>query len=270
MTQPLKLMAVLAHPDDESMSTGAILARSAAEGVETCVVTATRGEFGWMGDAASFPGPTALGQIREKELRCSCERLGVRRLELLGYIDGELDQVDPTEAAARIASIIRDYRPHVVITFGPDGAYGHPDHIAISQFTSAAVALAGYGGHQREADCPPHMVSKLYHAMQRPEVVDALNSLGIEAVMTINGVTRTFVCYEDWMITTRVDASAYWRDAWEATLCHQSQQAMFGNDLSRLTDEIQARLWGHPCFYRVYSLVNNGCEMEDDIFAGLR
>src|SRR3989338_5809104 len=111
MTEPLKLMCVLAHPDDEALCNGAVLARYAAEGVETYLVTATRGERGWFGAEQDHPGLAALGQTREAELRCACETLGVRDLQFLDYIDGDLDRADPAEAIAKIVGHLRRVRP---------------------------------------------------------------------------------------------------------------------------------------------------------------
>lgn len=138
-------MAVLAHPDDESLGVGGTLAKYASEGVETFLVTATRGERGrYRGhrDDERHPGPLTLGTIRESELRAAASALGIRELSLLGYRDQELDRADPQEAVARIVSHLRRTRPDVVVTFGPDGAYGHPDHIAICQYTTAALVAA--------------------------------------------------------------------------------------------------------------------------------
>nr|NIY11953.1 hypothetical protein [Gemmatimonadota bacterium] len=133
-TRGLRLMCVTAHPDDESLGFGGTLARYAAEGVETSLVVGTRGERGRFGDGSEpHPGPERLGEIREQELRAAAAVLGVRHVRFLGYRDSELDQADAVEAAGRIASHIRELRPQVVVTFDPFGAYGHPDHIAISQ-----------------------------------------------------------------------------------------------------------------------------------------
>src|SRR5579863_3812161 len=98
MVEVLKLMAVLAHPDDESLGFGGVLAKYAAEGIETFLVTATRGERGWFGDEREYPGLVALGQIREAELHAAAEALGIRSVDFLGYIDGDLDQADPATA----------------------------------------------------------------------------------------------------------------------------------------------------------------------------
>ena len=138
----LRLMCVLAHPDDESLGTGGALALCAAEGVATYLVTATRGERGRFGDSKESPGLEIVGKTREAELLAAAKELGVREVRFLDYVDGDLDKADPAEAVGRIAGHLRRVRPHVVITFGPDGAYGHPDHIAISQLTTAAIACA--------------------------------------------------------------------------------------------------------------------------------
>src|SRR5713101_5857958 len=100
MTNKLKLMCILAHPDDESLGNGGILARYAAEGVETYLVTATRGERGWFGDESEYPGAKALGKIREAELLAAAAVLGLHRVEFLDYPDGELDQARPAEVIA--------------------------------------------------------------------------------------------------------------------------------------------------------------------------
>src|SRR5689334_24034631 len=111
MSEPLRLMCILAHPDDESLGTGGTLAKYAAEGIETYLVTATRGERGWTGDPAAYPGLEGLGKIREQELLGATKILGMRELHFLDYIDGDLDQADVVEAAAKIATHIRRIRP---------------------------------------------------------------------------------------------------------------------------------------------------------------
>src|SRR6185437_4280732 len=138
----LKLMAVLAHPDDESLGMGGVLARYAHEGVATYVITATRGQRGRFYDNANRPDDAAVGRVREEELRCAVRELGVHELTLLDYHDGDLDRADPREAAELIATHLRRVRPDVVLTFDQFGAYGHPDHIAICQFATAGIVLA--------------------------------------------------------------------------------------------------------------------------------
>src|SRR5262249_27754630 len=120
LASELKLLCVLAHPDDESLGTGGTLAKCAAEGIDTSLVTATRGERGRFGDGTESPGPEVVGRTREDELAAAAEALGIRQVVQLGYPDGALDTVDRADAVRRIAEHIDRVRPHVVITFGPD------------------------------------------------------------------------------------------------------------------------------------------------------
>src|SRR5262245_18218640 len=101
MANQLKLMCVLAHPDDESLGMGGTLAKYAAEGIETYLVTATRGERGWFGDEKDNPGLEALGRMREMELLNAAKELGIHEVKILDYIDGDLDQANPADAVAK-------------------------------------------------------------------------------------------------------------------------------------------------------------------------
>lgn len=135
------LLAIFAHPDDESFTVGGTLARYAAEGVEVSLLCATRGEAGIEGI-----GSEEAARVREQELWAACAVLGVREVRFLGYHDGALAKADPTEVTVRMAQVMRELRPQVVITFGPDGISGHPDHVAVSQLATAALdAVAGEG-----------------------------------------------------------------------------------------------------------------------------
>ncbi|HJZ46104.1 MAG TPA: PIG-L deacetylase family protein [Roseiflexaceae bacterium] len=221
MLEQLRLMCVLAHPDDESLGTGGALAKYAAEGVETYLVTATRGERGWQGAAEHNPGLTALGAIREAELRAAAQVLGLHEVNFLGYIDGDLDQADPVEAIAKIVSHLRRVRPHVVLTFGPAGGYGHPDHIAISQLTTAACVAAADPSYA--SDLPQHAVAKLYYMAISRALADAYVAVFGDIVMHVDGVARGGVIDEDWAITTWLDTGAHQDTVWKAVFCHTSQ-----------------------------------------------
>jgi LmbE family N-acetylglucosaminyl deacetylase len=268
VTDPLRLMCVLAHPDDESLGTGGILAKYAAEGVATYLVTATRGERGWQGAPRDDPGPRALGRLREGELRAAAGVLGLSGLSLLDYLDGELDRADPDRAVARIVEHVRRIRPQVVVTFAPDGATGHPDHIAISQLTAAACVAAA-DPRYAPSGRPAHRVSKLYYFVESRAKVAVYNAAFGDTAMTVDGVKRASPGWEDWAITARVDATAHWRQVWQAIACHRSQLPGY-DALTRLPEQRHAFLWGTQEFYRAFSLVNGGREVERDLFAGLR
>jgi LmbE family N-acetylglucosaminyl deacetylase len=269
MPEQLRLMCVLAHPDDESLGNGGTLAKYAAEGVETYLVTATRGERGWQGAEQDNPGLAALGAIREAELRSAAAALGIRELYLLDYIDGDLDQADPVEAIAKIAAYIRRIKPHVVVTFGPAGAYGHTDHIAICQFTTAACVAAANAGHTDDSNLAPHSVAKLYYMAVSQALADAYTAVFGDIVMHFDGVPRTVVIDEDWAITTWIDTSAFQDTVWKAVFCHTSQLPSY-SALEQVPEQYQQAIWSEQHYYRAYSLVNGGRAIERDLFEGLR
>lgn len=268
MTEKLRLMAVLAHPDDESMGTGGILAKYAAEGVETFLVTATRGQRGWFGDEASYPGAEELGVTRERELRDAAALLGLKEHYLMDYMDGELDQVDPQEIISLLVHYIRTIRPQVIVTFDSFGYYGHPDHIAISQFTNAAIVAAANANNQNSSN-PAHQVSKLYYLAANAAEQAAYQKAFGELVMTIDGTERHATAWPDWAITTRIDTREYWRVVWDAIAKHCSQLPGY-QSLLDLQEEVHQQLWGLQTLYRAMSMVNGGREIEDDLFAGIR
>jgi LmbE family N-acetylglucosaminyl deacetylase len=273
--QALRLMAVLAHPDDESLGVGGILAKYASEGVETSLITATRGEGGrYRGQRhdGDHPGPMALGTIREAELRAAASVLGVRELSLLDYRDQELDRADPREAIDRIACHLRRIRPHVVVTFPPDGAYGHPDHVAICQFATAAVVTAADPTFTPEgaAGSPsPHAVSKLYYMAWPQSTWAAYQEAFRKMISTVDGVERQAVPWPEWAITTVVDTRDAWPTVWRAVSCHESQITAYER-LKDLLPRHHEALWGQQCFYRVFSTVNGGRTRETDLFEGIR
>jgi LmbE family N-acetylglucosaminyl deacetylase len=140
--RPRRLLGVFAHPDDEVFCAGGTLARYTASGAEAMVVSATRGEAGQIRDASRASRRT-LGTVREAELRESCARLGVAHVRCLDHLDGSLASADRAALTMEVVHILDDFRPDAVITFGPDGAYGHPDHLAIGEVTAEAVIAAG-------------------------------------------------------------------------------------------------------------------------------
>jgi LmbE family N-acetylglucosaminyl deacetylase len=258
-------MAVLAHPDDESLGTGGALAKYAREGMSIALVTATRGERGRNGDSRTT-SPAELGALREAELRRAASVIGIAEVSFLGCADGALDRADPRETTAMIASHIQRFRPHVVVTFGPEGAYGHPDHIAISQFTTAAVVDAAYESFEGRQ---PHQVSKLYYISWTRPKWDAYQAALKRLVSKVDGIEREATPWPEWAITTAIDTAAHWRTVWEAVSCHQTQMSIYKN-LGELDARHHRALWGSQEFYRVFSLVNGGRTLETDLFEGLR
>ncbi|HLQ65968.1 MAG TPA: PIG-L family deacetylase [Candidatus Limnocylindrales bacterium] len=270
----LRLLAVLAHPDDETLGAGGVFARYSAEGVETHLVTATRGDrgrFRGVKDGPGHPGPAELARIREGELRAAAAVLGIHGVTILGYGDGRVDEAEPREAVARIAGEIRRVRPHVVITFAPDGAYGHPDHVAVSQFATAALVVAADPAHNDGAGAalPPHAVSKLYYMASSRERWDAYQAAFKKLTSMVDGVERQAQPWPEWMITTVIDTREQWPTVWRAVTCHDSQIGGY-EKLRDLEPAHHEALWGRLEFYRALSVVNGGRRVETDLFEGLR
>ncbi len=134
------ILSVWAHPDDETFSCAGIMAAAVQNGQRVICVTATRGEAG-VQDAERWP-PDQLATIREHELDEALAVMGVAEHFWLGYPDGGCGTVSLTEGAGRIGEFIRQYQPDTILTFGPDGMTGHPDHCAISAWATAAAAVA--------------------------------------------------------------------------------------------------------------------------------
>jgi LmbE family N-acetylglucosaminyl deacetylase len=247
---------------------GGSLAKYAAEGVETYLVTATRGERGWLGRPEDYPGAQALGRLREAELRAAAQVLDLREVVFLDYPDGALDQADPAEAIGRIVNQIRRIKPQVVLTFDPRGAYGHPDHIAISQFTTAAIVAAADPTYMADGNPTPHRVSKLYYRVATPEELAAYQAVFGDLVMHIDGSERRAAGWEPWAITTVLNTRAYRSQVWQAVACHRSQLPT-AETLAVLAEDQGQNLWRTETYYRSFSLVNGGRKWEDDLFAGL-
>ncbi len=255
----LRLLCVLAHPDDESLGTGGTLAKYAGEGVETYVVTATRGERGRFGHEGERPTADVVGATREAELRAAAAELGVHEVTMLGYPDGGVDDVDASVVQDVLADHICRVKPQVVITFGPDGAYGHPDHVAVSQLTTAAIV--------RAAD--RWQVSKLYYIAWSADIWHAYQTAFKKLTSTVDGIERQVVPVPDWGITTRIETSQVWPAVWRAVQCHRTQMSVY-RSLDNLSADDHRALWGRQEFYRAFSIVNGGRASESDLFEGLR
>lgn len=260
-----RLLLVLAHPDDESLGFGGTIAKYANEGVEVFLITATRGERGRFGTEQERPAPEIVGQVREQELRSAARVLGIKEVSFLDYMDGDVDKADSSEIIAKIAYHIRRIQPQVVLTFGAEGVYGHPDHVAISQFTTAAILMAA---DDKALESPAHIVLKFYVLAWPDSICQAYQKALKELGTTVDGVKRLMFSYPEWMITTVINARPYWEKVWKAISCHETQISVYTN-LYNLSEEQHSDLWGAQAFYRVFSLVNSGRAKETDIFEGI-
>ncbi len=153
------LLFIFAHPDDETFIAAGIACRYREEGVRLALATATLGEAGKCGDPPVCTREE-LPSVRERELREAARLLGLGEPVLLGYHDRELATVPPAEIREKLVRVIRAHRPQVVVTFDPNGSNAHPDHIAISRFTSDAVAAAADARWLPDAGAA-HLVQRL-------------------------------------------------------------------------------------------------------------
>jgi len=265
------LLGIFAHPDDEG-SSGGTLAKYAAQGVKVYVACATRGD----GVDAKISDPAlatreTLAQVRSEEMACACATLGIEPPVFLGYQDGEVDQV-PVETGGRaIARLIRQIQAQVVVTHGPDGGYGHPDHIAVSALATRGFALAG--DPTTEVEGSPFTPDKLYYtAIPRSfmEQVPAFRNRRAD----IRGQQLGFVGVPDEMITTAVDIAGHTERKLDALSCHRTQFE-FDPETGRpkffatsVPEPQRTQLFGFERFVLAQSrAARNG--LEDDLFAGL-
>ncbi len=134
-----RIAGIFAHPDDEVFCVGGTMATYVDAGAEALIMSATRGEAGQIRDASAATRAT-LGQAREQELREACRRLGVQHVRFLDHLDGTLASLDRELFVTEVGEVLDDFRPDVVVTFGADGFYGHPDHVTVGLVVTEACA----------------------------------------------------------------------------------------------------------------------------------
>jgi N-acetyl-1-D-myo-inositol-2-amino-2-deoxy-alpha-D-glucopyranoside deacetylase len=278
------LLAVLAHPDDESFGMGGTLALYARRGAAVHLVCATRGEAGTV-DADFLEGYASIAERRESELRCAAANLGLAGVHFLDYRDsgmpGSLDNQHPQalvaapldEVAAKVVHYIRLLKPQVVLTFDPIGGYKHPDHIAIHQATVLAFEHAADPALQD--DLPPHRANKLYFNV----IPRGLLRLAVKAMPLFGRDPRYFGRNKDIDLAALVEEGNFpiharinYRSVAEkkdaASLCHASQ--LGGAGLRRGPMRWAQTLFGqNEYFMRALPPVRNG-EKETDLLAGLQ
>ncbi|MGY0059244.1 mycothiol conjugate amidase Mca [Streptomyces sp. LZ34] len=278
----LRLMAVHAHPDDESSKGAATLAKYAAEGVEVLVVTCTGGERGdVLNPAMDRPGVREnLAEVRRAEMAEARRILGVRQ-RFLGFVDSGLPgpgeplpdgcfALRPLEeAAGRLVALIREFRPQVVVTYDETGGYPHPDHIRTHEVTVAAFDAAGDADRHPEAG-EPWRPLKLYYqgGLSRPwfqALHDAMTARGIDSGMraVLDGLPEAGL-----EITTRVPCAEYFATRDRALLAHATQIDPNGGFMLHDRD-VERQVWPTEDYHLASSRVEVTLP-EDDLFTGLR
>jgi LmbE family N-acetylglucosaminyl deacetylase len=237
-------MAVYAHPDDEAFGSGGTLTKYAAAGHDVYVVTATRGEAGQIADP-HLASPAALPEVREEELRCACCIYGVHPPIFLDYVDGQLTIVNQGQAVARLVRIIRELRPQVLVTFGPEGIYGHYDHLAVHRWATIAYDLAAdpdcFPGVLPGA-CQPHQVDKLYYRALSQTQAAAMAEAGMPSAAMMDGVPFSFMPRRDDEITTEIDVSDYVSTKLAGIRCHATQLG-HDNPFVTMPDVVMRQEW---------------------------
>jgi LmbE family N-acetylglucosaminyl deacetylase len=266
----LRLIAVFAHPDDEAFGTGGTLTKYAAEGCDVHLVTATRGEAGRIAEP-DLATPANLPSVRENELRCACEIYGIHPPRLLDYQDGQLPIVHQGQAVGKLVRLLRELKPQVLITFGPDGIYGHYDHIAIHRWATIAVHMAADPGCFPDPEiCDPHQVSKVYHRAMSNEHISAMAEGDRPAAVMMDGVPFFFFGYPQESITTVIDVSQYAGQKLDGIRCHLTQVGRH-NRFADTPDEVKSEKWfRQESFILARSSVGWPKVTESDLFAGLR
>lgn len=279
-----RLMTVHAHPDDESSKGAATLARYAASGVDVLVATCTGGERGdVLNPRLDRPDVRAnLAEIRRQEMAAAAEILGVRQ-RFLGFVDSGLPAdgeplpdgcfaAQPLAVAARpLVAAIREFRPHVVITYDESGGYPHPDHIKTHEVTVAAFEAAADPGRYPD-DGQPWQPLKLYYQA-------ALSRAWFEALdeaMTVRGLDSMFApVLADWpetapnlAVTTRIRCAEHFGTRDRAALAHATQMDPDHPFFAHPRD-VEREVWPTEDYHLARSLVDTTFP-EDDLFAGVR
>ena len=274
------ILAVFAHPDDEAFGTGGALSHYATSGAEVTLVCATRGEVGEISDA-SLATPETLGQVREGELRCAAETMGIKEVIFLGYRDsgmiGTIENQDPrafinapdNEVILKLVEIIRRIRPQVVVTFEPNGGYGHPDHIAIHRHTLAAFHAAADPEIDPES-APAWKATRLFYTAIPKSFFNQMRasmiSLGLDT-SDFDRFDESGFGWPDDQVDVSLDVSGTVDAKWEALNCHRTQ---FGpeNLFRRLPVETVKQLMSIEHFALAFPDVPKSTRLND-LFDGI-
>jgi LmbE family N-acetylglucosaminyl deacetylase len=280
------LLAVFAHPDDETFGPGGTLARYAAEGADVHYACGTRGEVGTV-DAEMMQGFATVGDLRWHELESAVRILGLTGLHWLGYRDSgmpgsednrhpdALVQADHNVLVGRVVATIRALRPQVVVTFDPCGGYGHPDHVSIHYAAKKAFAIAGDPScypEQIAQGLSPYAPQKLYYTAFPKGflkiAVPALRLLGRDPSKfgRNQDINLAEIASWDQEVTTRIDIGRYLDLKQKASECHKSQAGP-GGMFSWMPGPLRRRVMGTEAFTRAQPPLDGKQKLERDLFA---
>ncbi len=270
-----KILAVFAHPDDEAFSTGGTIARYAEAGIDITLVCATRGEAGEISDPG-FATPETLGQVREQELRCAAETMGIKELYFLDYRDsgmaGTTENKDPRAfmnapaevVISTLVEIIRRVQPQIIVTFEPNGGYGHPDHIAIHNHTVSAFHAAADPSYHPEIG-PAWSTKRLFYtAIPRSFFLELRRHLDLlgEDTSDFDQMLAEQEGWPDEAVNVTMDVSNTVEDKWDALYCHRTQFGP-GNFFRRLPEKDAKLLMSKEYFALAWPEPVPGAELPD-------
>ena len=283
-TDPLCLLAVHAHPDDESSKGAGTVAKYHTEGVRTVLVCCTGGEEGdILNPAMDRPEVKAdISAVRAAELDKAAAIIGYDEVEMLGYRDSGMPdseananplsfaQAPLDEAVGRLAAILRRTRPQVVVTYGDEqGGYPHPDHLRVHEITQPAVDRAADPAWHPEAG-EPWQVSKIYYSVWSKKRIELTHAkyleLGLESPYSEEWFSRP---WQDDRITTSDDSEGFGDVRHDALLAHATQIDPASPFWFGLPREVSVAIHPYDDYIRAASLVDAPVP-EDDLFAGLR
>lgn len=278
MKKPI-ILAVLAHPDDESFGMGGTLALYASRGADVYLVCATRGEAG-EADPEHLTGFRDIGEMRESELRCAAGILGLKGVFFLGYRDSGMAGSEANghpeaqirrpvpEVAGRVVKYIRELKPDIVLTFDPIGGYRHPDHIHIQQAATLAFERANDPAFFPEAGAPFAPQALYYHIMPHgflKAAVFVLRLFGKDPRrFGRNGdIDIASIAEVDFPVHARVNIRSVWEKKEQASACHSSQG---GGGMRRgVLRYVNRLLGGSETFMRAHPPVK-GKRVSRDLF----
>ena len=280
----LRLLACFAHPDDEAFTAAGVLVASTARGVQVRLVCATCGEEGDIRQPGVATRET-LGQVRHQELQNSCAVLGIQAPIMLGYRDSgwgdspaqyhpqAFVQAPPLQVIGRLVEEIRRFKPHLVLTFEPDGLSGHKDHQAISRHTTAAVQVAGDPAAfpaQVQAGLWPYTPLRLFyvarlqgHRMQR---VALLRQAGLDVPFPDPTLRQQGVPLEQ--LHVMLDVTPYLDQKLASMRCHRTQMTPDGT-FDQVPREITVALLGREYLIQAHPPVPPGTPLAMDFLDGL-
>ncbi|MBC2875264.1 MULTISPECIES: mycothiol conjugate amidase Mca [Streptomyces] len=287
MTEQLRMMAVHAHPDDESSKGAATMAKYVSEGVDVLVATCTGGERGSILNPKLQGDPYIeehIHEVRAKEMAEARDILGVKQ-EWLGYVDSGLPEGDPLpplpegcfalqdvdEAAGALVKLIREFKPHVITTYDENGGYPHPDHIMTHKISMVAFEAAGDPSRYPEAG-EPWQPLKLYYnqGFNRPRTQalhDALLERGMESPYG-EWLERWHTMGRERNLTTFVPCGDFFEIRDKALIAHATQIDPDGGWF-KVPLDLQREVWPTEEYELAKSLVGTSLP-EDDLFAGIR